>query len=190
MIYTMQQHHTHGADPLPLHKPAARKILGLPLPAYRLIQRLAVLKGVTMSEAAYTAFRDDLHRLEDGETWERVPAPFSIKPTYFADQAMVLVWNPYFTPLTLTGKEACSLAGAIIDACESPTPLTFKLTTERGEHRVRLSRGGSHVSLHVDDESFAMPLIIAIDVAKAIDSASVNAGPIPRREAADDCKAA
>lgn len=162
--------HTHTKTAKPGRKP-----INLPLPTHNLISRVAIMRGMSMSDALYVVFREELRRQEDGDAWALAPSPFSIKPTY-EEECRVLVWNPFLPHLKLNRREASDLAEAIHTAVAGETP-DFRMVTERDSRRVTISRGGYHVSLCVDGESFAMIRPVATDVADALISASVHAGP-------------
>lgn len=156
-----------------------RKLMSLPHPTHNLISRVAGLRDLSMSDALYVVFREELRRQEDGDAWAFAPSPFSIKPTYEEDACRVLIWNPWLPTLKLNRREASDLAEAIHTAVEGTTP-DFDLVTERDGCRVTITRGGHHVSLHVDGKSYPMVRPLASDVADAIISASVHAGPLAR----------
>ena len=160
-------------------KPAkpGRKLMSLPLPTHNLISRVAIMRGMSMSDALYVVFREELRRQEEGDAWALAPSPFSIKPTYEEGHCRVLVWNPFLPHLKLNRREASDLAEAIHTAVSGETP-GFRIVTECDSRRVSISRGGFHSSLHVDDDSYPMPRPVATDVADALISASVHAGPL------------
>lgn len=166
--------HTHSTPAKPGRKP-----INLPLPTHKLITRVAALRGMSMSDTLYAVFRAELRRQEEGDAWALAPEPFSIKPTYVETGCRVLVWNPFLPTMMLNREEASALAEAIHTAAEGTSP-DFRLLTERDSHRVTLTRGGHHVSLNVDGDSFPMTRPTAIDVADALISASVHAGPTPK----------
>lgn len=155
-----------------------RKLMSLPLPTHKLVSRVAALRGVAMSDVVYAVFRDELRRQESGDAWALAPEPFSIKPTYEDGECLVLVWNPLLPTLKLNRREASDIAVAIHSAVEG-TPIGPKVMTAIGGHRVAVTRGGQHISLCVDYERFSMVRPVAADVADALISASVHAGPIP-----------
>jgi hypothetical protein len=155
-----------------------RRLVSLAAPAYALLNRLAVIRGTSMSDTLYIALRDDLHRQENGEGWAYIPPPFSIVPAYFETWCGVKLWNPFLPTVMLTASEACSLATGIHKVVESDSPVHFELISGYEAHHVSLSRGPTHVILLIDGERFNMPRPIALDVAAALESASVHAGPI------------
>ncbi len=157
---------------------AKRKMMCLPLPTHKLISRVAALRGQSLSEALYVVFREELRRHDEGDAWALAPAPFSIKPTYTDNGREVLLWHPATPMLVLTRKEASDLAEAIHSAVEGAIP-TFKLRTATRGHNVRVTRGGSYVLLSVDGDNASMIPPTATDIAEALISASVHAGPIP-----------
>lgn len=152
--------------------------MALSLPTHKLVSRVAALRGQSISDALYTLFREELLRQEDGVAWALAPAPFSIKPTYIEGGCGVLVWHPDIATLILNRDEANELAQAI-HAAASGAKARCKLKTEVDAHNVRIVAGGRHVGLSVDGEAATMTFPIAIDVADALISASVHAGPIP-----------
>lgn len=158
-----------------------RKMMALPLPTHKLVSRIAALRGQSISDALYTVFREELRRRQDGTPWALCPAPFSIKPTYLETGCGVLVWHPQIESLILNRREATDLAEAIAAAAVGTNP-RFKLKTEVNGRNVRVILGGRYVGLSVDGESATMTFPTAIDVADALKSASVHAGPIPAVE--------
>lgn len=170
----------HGADAsTPAASPCRRKLLGIPEPTHKLLSRVSMIRGENMSVALYSILRDELQRQEAGEGWSFVPSPFSIKPTYFENECLVLFWNPFLPTLKLTGSEAVRFADALEAASNGVTPSGFEIITSYDGHRITIQRGGYHVMIHVDDERFAVILPVAADLALALDSASVHAGPLP-----------
>lgn len=168
----------HGADATPSTPPTRRKLLGVPHPTHKLLSRVAMLRGESMSITLYSVLRDELRRQEDGEGWVFVPSPFSIKPTYFDTECAVLFWNPFLPTLTLTGPEAVCFAEALEAASNGVTQPDFEIVSARGGHRITLQRGGYHVAIHVDEHRCSIILPVAADLAVALDSASVHAGPL------------
>ena len=166
------------APPRPSYK-HSRKLMSLPAPTHRLIGRVALLRGMTMSDALYAVFRDELRRQDGGDARAFVPSPFSVKPIYLETECAVLLWNPFLPDVLLTGREACSLADALRAASDGTPQADFKLTTKVNGRQIKLSWGGSHVSLHVDDDSFPMVRLVAADVALALEAASAETGSIP-----------
>ena len=162
-----------------------RRLVGLPGPTYRLLERLAVTRGLSMSDTLYFALRDELHRQEEGDAWDYCPPDFSIKATVFDDGMQVLFWNAWLSGVVLTGEEACRLAEGLHQAVEGTLPADFSVTGKRGEETrtVTLSRGPAHVTIHCGGLKYTMVRPVAIDVAAALDSASVGSGPLPTHEA-------
>lgn len=152
--------------------------MALPLSTHKLVSRVAALRGQTISDALYTLFREELRRQEDGVAWALAPAPFSIKPTYTDNGCEVLLWHPSIPSLILTRKEASDLAEAIHDAA-SGVSTSLKIRTQTRRHNVRVIRNGRCILLNVDGENAPITYPAAIDVADALISASVHAGPIP-----------
>lgn len=163
---------------------AGRKMMGLPLPTHKLISRVAALRGQSMSDALYVVFREELLRQETGDAWALAPSPFSIKPTYTDRGCEVLLWHPAIPTVTLNRKEASKLAEAIHRAAEANAatdgPISsFKLKAEAQGFNVKVTRGGRCIHLSVNGDNANMIAPTAIDVADALISASVDAGPIP-----------
>ena len=158
-----------------------RKMMALPLPTHKLVSRVAALRGQSISDALYTIFREELRRQADGTAWALAPAPFSIKPTYLDTGCGVLVWHPHVATLVLTRSEASELADAIHTAARGTNP-RFRMKTEEAGRNVKVILGGRYVGLSVDGEAATMTFPTAIDVADALISASVHAGPIPTGE--------
>lgn len=155
-----------------------RKMMCLPLPTYKLVNRIAALRGQTLSDALYTVFREELYRVEDGEAWALAPAPFSIKPTYTDTGCGVLFWHPAVDTLILNRREATDIAEAIratVDGSKS----AFILRTASRDRNVKVSHGGRYVAISINGDTVTMIFPTAIDVADALISASVHAGPIP-----------
>lgn len=153
-------------------------MLCLPLPTHKLISRVAALRGQSLGESLYVVFREELRRQEGGERWALAPEPFSVKPTYAANGCEVLMAHPMIPALILTSEEANGLAQAILSAASGVRP-RFRLKTATEGHVVKVARGGRCVMLTVDGDSAPMIAPTATDVADALISASVHAGPIP-----------
>lgn len=161
-----------------------RKMMCLPLPTHKLVSRVAALRGQSMSETLYVVFREELRRQETGDAWAFAPAPFTIKPVYTEMGCEVLLSHPFIPSLILNRKEASDLAEAIHAAAEavrtsaSRRVFGFHLNPEASGHDVKVSRGGRSVLLTVNGNNASMIPASAIDVADALISASVHAGPI------------
>jgi len=153
-------------------------MIGLPHPTHKLIARIAALKGQSMTDAMYLIFRDELARLETGDAWASAPAPFSIKPTYTDKGCEVLLWHPATPTVILNRKEASAIAEAIHLAVEG-VQTVFGLRTETGDVNVRVIHSGRSILLSVNGDHATMILPAATDVADALISASVHAGPLP-----------
>lgn len=155
--------------------PRKRAIIALPKPTHRLVSHIAALRGMRATDTIYTVFREELARLEDGAAWEHVPSPWSIRPTYLERECAVLVWNPFLTPLKLRAAEAVALADALDHGGRAD------LTTHHDARRIEVFKFGQGIRFKVDDDHVDLPLAIATDIGKALDSASVHAGLIPAR---------
>lgn len=155
-----------------------RKLLCVQSSTHRLLQRVASIRGESMSDTLYLVLRDELQRQEGGDTWAFVPPPFSIKPTYLEHECAVLFWHPMFGGVVLTKAEAVQLADALQRAVDSDVKPTLAMITTHSAKALSLSRGGRHFKIHVDDQSATVTRPVAIDVVAALDSASVHAGPL------------
>lgn len=150
----------------------------LSLPTHKLISRVAASRGLTLSDTVYAVFRDELRLQEDGNAWQLAPEPFVVRPTYEEGECLVLLWHPFLPTVKLARREATALADALRVAADGDTP-EFELVSDTGKKLITLSRGGRHIGLHVDTDHVAMVRPVASDVADALISASVHAGPIP-----------
>lgn len=138
---------------------------------------LSVMRGEPRGNLLYRLLRDELKNYQDETAWSAAPPPFVIKQTFAKIGAGVLLYNPFIDAAVLTGKEAVALADAITDATEGRPVSPFEIITQEHGHRIRLKPAGRRIHLIVNDTDFSMPLMVATDVAAALDSASVHATP-------------
>lgn len=141
----------------------------------RMLDFLSIMRGEPKGLLLYRLLRDELKNYQDETAWSPAPPPFVIKPTYVESGYSVLLYNPFIDAAVLTGKEAVALADVITDSLDGCPVASFEIITQEHGHRVSLKPAGPRIHLIINDTNFAMPHMVARDVAAALDSASVHA---------------
>ena len=143
---------------------------------HRMLDFLSDMRGEPKGLILYRLLRSELKSYQDETAWSPAPPPFVIKQTYVESGCSVLLYNPFLpVPAVLTGKEAVALATAIHDSTEGRSVAGFEIITQEHGHRVQLTPAGKRIHLHVNNANVPMPIMVAKDVAAALDSASVHA---------------
>lgn len=143
--------------------------------SYRMLDFLSVMRGEPKGLLLYRMLRKGLKVYQEETAWSPAPPPFVIKPTFAKVGSAVLLYNPFIDAAVLTGKEAVALADAITGSLEGRSISTFQIVTEEHGHTIRLKPSGRRIHLIINDTDFPMALMVARDVAAALDSASVHA---------------
>ena len=141
----------------------------------RMLDFLSMMRGEPKGLLLYRLLRAELTVYQDETAWSPAPPPFVIKPTFAKVGNAVLLYNPFIDAAVLTGKEAVALADAITESLEGLSISTFMIVTAEHGHTIRLKPAGRRIHLIVNDTDFPMALMVARDVAAALDSASVHA---------------
>ena len=169
---------TPGADapaqPVQLQK-YPRKSVSLPEPTHRILEHVAVHRGLTMTGMIYLLARQELATQENAASWSKIPSPFVVRPTHTSEGVLVDLWTPFHArPALMTRSETTRLADALTAYADGgPAGLDFR-TQYRGQ-RVHLKRGSHHISIFIDGDSYAVTRETAREVAIALDNASVGA---------------
>ena len=142
---------------------------------HEMIDFLSIMRGEPKGLLLYRLLRAELQVYQEEAAWSPAPPPFVIKPTFAKVGDAVLLYNPFIESAVLTGKEAVALADAITASLEGRSISTFQIVTEEHGHTIRLKPAGRRIHLIVNDTDFPMALMVARDVAAALDSASVHA---------------
>ena len=141
----------------------------------RMLDFLSMMRGEPKGLLLYRLLRDELKVYQEETAWSPAPPPFVIKPTCAKVGNAVLLYNPFIDAAVLTGKEAVALADAITESLEGRSISTFKIVTAEHGHTIRLKPAGRRIHLIINETDFPMALMVARDVAAALDSASVHA---------------